>query len=167
MSTTGGRNGHTNTKQYKVGFTGTRQGMSDQQLDAFVRLVRANFMSEMSEFHHGDCVGSDAQAHEIVATMLRGRGEGYVYIHPPTESKYRALCNSQPRIILQPKPYLERDRDIVDACDILIATPKEQPPIPTGKGLRGGTWYTIRYARKVGKLHYIIYPEILGGWRNR
>jgi len=39
------------------------------------------------------------------------------------------------------KPYHDRNRDIVDACDVLIAT-------PDGPQRRhSGTWYTIDYAR--------------------
>ena len=44
------------------------------------------------------------------------------------------------------KRYLERNRDIVDACDILIACPRTLK-----EELRSGTWATVRYARKVGK----------------
>ena len=54
----------------------------------------------------------------------------------------------QPRHVgrgCHPKPYLDRNRDIVDACEVLLATP-DGP-----ERLRSGTWSTVRYARKIGK----------------
>lgn len=129
-----------------VGFTGTRAGMTDMQR-AVLRTL-----PEMKRvwFHHGDCRGADEQAHEIANGLL-----SQIVIHPPVNDSWRANgglgCRAD--IILDPKPYLERNRDIVDAADILIAAPGSNDEQP-----RGGTWYTIRYARKMGKPIIIIYP---------
>ena len=55
----------------------------------------------------------------------------------------------------EPRQYHERNRNIVDATDILVATPKENK----GDIYRGGTWYTINYAVSKGKPVYIIWPD--------
>jgi hypothetical protein len=49
---------------------------------------------------------------------------------------------------------LERNTEIVKACDVLIATPKEQDEV-----LRSGTWATIRRARKYDKKLAVIFPD--------
>ncbi len=50
----------------EVGFTGTRRGMIMPQRFGFKDLVKTLLMDK---FHHGDCVGSDAQAHDFVAEL--------------------------------------------------------------------------------------------------
>ena len=89
--------------------------------------------------HHGDCVGGDALAHAH-ARMLRQS----ITIHPPDTPGYRAWCvgnEQRPQ-----RPYLTRNRTIVDSCDVLVALPKT----PAREELRSGTWATVRYARKQG-----------------
>lgn len=128
-----------------TGFTGTSQGMSDDQKAAVKNYLIDNFGGS---FHHGDCVGADAEASEIAAELGL-----WIVVHPPENESKRAFCQKV-RVILPPKPYLERNRDIVNSCDRLIATPLEG-----GEILRSGTWATVRYARKVGKPVTIIYRD--------
>ena len=54
-----------------VGFTGTRQGMTDDQKCALRKLLSeiARNGSFPLLFHHGDCVGSDEEAHEIAVGL--------------------------------------------------------------------------------------------------
>jgi hypothetical protein len=47
----------------KIGFTGTRKGMSQHQKEQFVLKM---FELDPSEFRHGDCEGADAEAHDII-----------------------------------------------------------------------------------------------------
>lgn len=96
--------------------------------------------------HHGDCIGSDEQADEIAISM------GWkIVVHPPINPKNRAWCENGD--ILQEKDYLVRNHDIVDACEVLVAA-------PTGDEIgSSGTWATIRYARKQGKLVVILEPN--------
>lgn len=50
----------------KIGFTGTRQGMTPAQ-----RLKATHWLAKLSatEFHHGDCMGADAEAHAIALSL--------------------------------------------------------------------------------------------------
>ena len=120
------------------GFTGTRQGMSDFQMgQLFGYLLRF----KIKEFHHGDCLGADAQADKIARAL-----GCKIFIHPPVDDKYRAFCARPGDTVYEAKPYLERDDDIVIATKVLFAAPKSDV-----EERRSGTWYTIRKARKLGK----------------
>lgn len=120
----------------KVGFTGTQQGMTWYQL---VALRGHLHLLGATELHHGDCVGADAEADEVAREMgLR------TVSHPPADPKKRAFCASNE--MREPELYLERNHDIVDETDVLIAAPRTDE-----EQLRSGTWSTVRYARKRGK----------------
>jgi len=134
----------------KYGFTGTRQGMTDAQAMCFINLIDEN-RGDITEFHHGDCVGSDEQADRVIRRVL---GRHFVMdIHPPEKKKYRAFCAQSHDRVHQPKDYLARDHDIAKDSEILIATPKEFE-----EALRSGTWATLRYAAE-SSLVLIIYPN--------
>lgn len=131
------------TQEYRFGFTGTQRGMTASQRDALRDYLRGS----RGEFHHGDCIGADSEAHEIANCM------GYRIIgHPPSDPSKRAFraCHE-----LRPeKPYLERNKDIVLETTALIAAPGE-----VKEQLRSGTWSTVRFARKQGKCVVIIFPD--------
>ncbi len=133
----------------KIGFTGTSKGMTKEQKYAFRTLL--DKLYSVKEFHHGDCIGADAEAHEIM--VLRYGTTIIIHIHPPDYSAKQAFCDAPSSFIHPSKPYLDRNKDIVNACDSLIATP-EGPEIT-----RSGTWSTIRYARKFYRPIYIIMPD--------
>lgn len=126
---------------YIVGFTGSSEGMSKNQivqcwhwLGFFKAIDKTSF-----EFHHGDCVGADDEAHEIA------RLHKYKTVaHPPINESKRAFKKAD--VILEAKKYLTRNKDIAKVCDVLLAAPKEDVEV-----LRSGTWSTIRKARKFGK----------------
>ena len=44
-----------------IGFTGTRQGMTAEQKSALRNLLDGG----AGDFHHGDCIGADSEAHGI------------------------------------------------------------------------------------------------------
>jgi len=128
----------------RVGFTGTQKGMS-----LFQRIELKKTLEELDPpftFHHGDCIGADAQAHEIVLSFNQD-----IEIHPPAITDKRAFCNDW-SVIHKPLPYLVRNRAIVDASDFLIACPSGLEVV------RSGTWSTVRYARSKRKPVIIIYP---------
>ena len=131
----------------KVGFTGTRLGMSRVQNTIFTGTLLMAKIGELPEFHHGDCIGADAQAH-LIALKL-----GFIiHIHPPSNPKQRAFCTAHHD--MTPKPYIERNHNIVDAVELMIATPDEAI-----EQLRSGTWATIRYAWKRNRKIIIIGPN--------
>jgi NAD(P)H-hydrate repair Nnr-like enzyme with NAD(P)H-hydrate dehydratase domain len=125
-----------------AGFTGTQQGMTDNQKETFAKLLE-----RVDELHHGDCIGADADAHRIAKDLKKS-----VHSYPPINQSKRAFCDAD--VINSEKEYLVRNHDIVDSSDFLIATPKGNK-----EELRSGTWATIRYARKVGKKVVIIWPN--------
>ena len=150
---------------YKFGFTGSREGMTPPQWLSFANYLQSAYDSLIKsgrvEFHHGDCAGADAQAHAHVATVYGLVTD--IHIHPPTNSSMRAFCDLIERpqglrgmtlVVHPPKDYLERNHDIVDETDMLIATPKEEQP-----AYRSGTWATIRYSEKQNKPRLTIYPS--------
>lgn len=132
-----------------IGFTGSREGLDVHQKNKIVRyLEKVN----IKEIHHGDCIGSDYDFHNLFnedSTLFHSSIK--IVVHPPANSKCRAYATSSFSTILEPKPYLKRNHDIVDSCDILIACPKTSQ-----EELRSGTWSTIRYARKKNKDIFIF-----------
>jgi hypothetical protein len=129
----------------KVGFTGTHNGMQAVQLKALVdKLV---FLKEegFDEFHHGWCIGSDEQA------AIAAKSIGYrIVAHPglakdPKNMLYRSEWNENDEV-REAKPFINRDHDIVDETEIMLAT-----PLTWEEQTRSGTWTTIRYAKKQGR----------------
>jgi acetylornithine deacetylase/succinyl-diaminopimelate desuccinylase-like protein len=121
--------------------------MTDQQKH-WVAIYLENF--KCSRFHHGDCVGADSEAHDIAAKS------GYpIVIHPPSYNSKRAFCEKiSTAQVLSPKWYIDRNHDIVDSSEIVLAAPGEST-----EQLRSGTWATIRYAKKKGKPLIIVFPD--------
>ena len=130
-----------------VGFTGTRMGMTPRQASEVLRLVSG---LNPAEVHHGDCEGADEEFHRLVVNLWP------VVLHPPDSPTLRAFCEDA--MELRPElPFLKRNREIVGACDVLIATPGSRSE-PTGQR-GGGTWYTIRHARRQGVPTVIVWPN--------
>lgn len=132
-----------------IGFTGTQVGMSESQKDKLAEILfRAadDHPGESLEFHHGDCVGADAQADSIA------RSAGFrVVVHPPTNDAKRAFRARPGDAVREPRPYLVRNVDIVDETGFLVAAPKSAE-----EELRSGTWATVRYARSIRRLTVIL-----------
>lgn len=88
--------------------------------------------------HHGMCVGADEGFHEL-CEIQKIKTVG----HPPEAPQLRAV-DCEPDEIRTPRPYIERNREIVKSVVVLIGAPREliEPRI-----LRGhGTWSTIHHA---------------------
>lgn len=131
----------------RVGFTGTRVGMTPAQQRRVAELLMA---FAPSEAHHGDCVGADAVFHALC--LEQGVD---VVVHPPSNPKLRAHCKggrTRPA-----RDYISRNRLIVQATTVLIACPKEQVEPKPGRGQ--GTWSTIRYARQMDKTTIVVMPD--------
>lgn len=127
----------------KIGFTGTREGMTEKQKDALWALL---VDLDATQFDHGDCEGSDEEA-----SLIAKKFGCFIVSHPPTNHSHRAFTT--PNVQRIAKPYLDRNRDIVDETEVLIACPKENE-----EQQRGGTWYTVRFARKQGKTVHVLQP---------
>jgi hypothetical protein len=128
----------------KIGFTGSRRGMTADQENAVTHLFAD---SGATELHHGDCYGADLQANDLAVHY-----DMRIILHPPDDPKGRAFCASHES--REQKPYLDRNHDIVDETDILIACPNTTKEVQ-----RSGTWATIRYAERKKKDILLIYPS--------
>lgn len=134
-----------------VGFTGTREGMTDAQKLTFrVAIIEPVEDPGKLDFHYGCCVGADTDA----ARIVYHRGYRRIVGHPPNcdvnLSETALGFNTENH---DPLPYLARNKRIVDACDVLVACPKGP------EEQRSGTWSTVRYARKQKKRILIIWPD--------
>ena len=133
----------------RVGFTATRKGLTPDQLDTLRYLVW-----QVGEYHHGDCIGGDAEIHDYVV----GLKHSHIWIHPPVEPLHRAWKDTYPEkgmtVILEPEPYLNRNHAIVNQTDLLIAFPRL-----AAEELRSGTWATVRWSRKMHKPRFIVQPS--------
>ncbi len=134
-----------------VGFTGTQKGMTAAQLTQAYSILG---IMDLTHLHHGDCIGADNQAHSIALSR-----KCEITIHPPVNNTKRAFCHNKITTdtilhVKRPLEYLERNHNIVDESEALVATPGENQ-----EQLRSGTWATIRYAKKRGKEIIIIFPD--------
>lgn len=133
----------------RVGFTGTRDGMTvAQRKKVGAWLERLIKMYPGAEFHHGCCTGADHEAHQM-ALVLGYKIHGY-----PSTAKTRAeIPEAEFDVLHEPEPPLVRDDKMVDATTFLIAAPKTREKQPFS-----GTWHTIGYAAKNGKTTITVYP---------
>lgn len=140
-----------------IGITGTRDGMTSNQHFAFSELMWTYEYQKSLELLCGMCIGVDAETAKIIKTDTVGKVIGYPGHSKsnPDDLTYRDPATENYDQIRESKPFFDRNRDIVDDSDLMIAC-------PNGKnyhGGKGGTNYTIRYALKVGKPIIIIFPD--------
>lgn len=145
----------------KLSFTGTRAGMTVQQRREVLEVWQHG---PPTEIHHGVCIGSDEEFHNILLRVRPKYWPQKVYMHWPTNRSATFLPKipagfSGTVINCEPKPYLERNGDIVRAGTLLLATPAEFK-----EELRSGTWATIRLARRLRKSIVIVWPDGTSSW---
>lgn len=135
------------------GQTGTRHGGTPYQI-ASVAWLWAKYGIKV--LHDGDCQGVDAQLYHLAKSFGT-----QVILHPPTKPDTRAFCGLQDCVVVDPetiwrpeRPYFVRDRDIVNEAEVMVGVPHK--PFEQD---HGGTWYTIRYARKQNKPLAIVWPN--------
>jgi hypothetical protein len=128
-----------------IGVTATQRGASPAQL----WWLRGQFALAKRRYghvtlHHGDCVGGDAEAHELALEF------GFdIEIHPPQNPDKRAFCGiGEERTVIHPtKGYHGRNFDIVHDSQALLGMPEgHQSSYP-----RSGSWATLRVAIKQSK----------------
>jgi len=140
----------------KIGFTGTRNGMSPMQLScvrAIIQMHATDRRHIIVTGAHGGCVGADAEFHSICMEYEIDR-----IIHPGYSTKDRDskkfsadLFIGRRDVVLSPLPFLARNREIVETTDFMIACPES--PLPS----TGGTWYTVNYARDLKRNIIVIH----------
>lgn len=146
-------NGHGESTRYEfktVGFTGTRNGMTEEQR-VRVRLLLRNLDPDFGL--HGDCVGADNDFDELCLELGIPR-----HIRPCTFEKMRANCDRKrnpAEQIAEPAPPMARNRAIVADCTLLVACPPNDRRIKKG----AGTWATVGFAEKAKRLHYVVLPD--------
>jgi len=131
----------------KIGFTGTQTGITPPQFDLLVEVLQE--LHEVTEAHHGDCLGADREFSIIVDCIF---GTGKIHCHPPEDGKKRAFCRVD--VMYEALPFLVRNHNIVNKTDILIACPKGM-----NEEVRSGTWATVRFARKQKGIIVILWPD--------
>lgn len=128
-----------------VGFVGSQKGMTKEQRQAFLAVVKH---LQVSTLHHGDCIGADEQVHRLIRKQTLAK----LIVHPPACDEHRAFCEQQTFTYL-PVPYLERNHNIVNRCQHLVAAPSTQT------ATKAGTWEAIGYARKIKRPVTIVHPD--------
>lgn len=137
-----------------VGFTGTRKGMTLSQWQTVQDILVTLFDPQgTNEWHDGDCVGADSQAHASVA-ILQDTYDIILHGHPCNLTKYRAY--NEYTVEHEVKAPLVRDKDIVNDSDVMVAAPEGYNEVFKGSG----TWATIRYTRhKFPSKLYLAWPD--------
>lgn len=143
----------------RVGFSGTRHGMTSPQKVAFVELIRR---LKPLQFHHGSCQGADVEAarlvddvyFDLIADQAVNTTQLRIVCHPGPDGDPHQQDSGVDDKVLPGKTHFARNREIVDSTDILVACPFDMMEQP-----RGGTWYTVGFARKRGKPVYIVWPD--------
>lgn len=136
-----------------VGFTGTRENLTDHQLSWLYTTLESRSIDIV---HHGACVGADTAVH--LAALDSGVP---VHVWPPTNMKLIGRDCFQPNVLvtIHPRmPYLNRNREIVNATVGLIALPKHDKQ-PVDASQWGGTWYTVEFAQRNDRPVMICYPN--------
>ena len=132
----------------RIGFTGTRHGMTAAQRKTFWKLI-AELMPD--SFHHGSCKGADVQAARIVDQVVP---DGQVVAHPVPDGDDCQEPSGADDEVMPGKTHFARNRDIVNDCVLLIAC-----PLHMERRERGGTWYTVERAAKAGNMVRIVWPD--------
>jgi len=133
----------------KLGFSGTRHGMTQRQRNVFTNYIKRERPTILD---HGGCIGGDAQAHAITRYVLRLACLVNVW---PTDGEWCArIPESEGVVVHDPMPPLDRNRVIVNRVDVMFIA-----PLTAFEQIRSGTWATYRYARTVGRQVIVCTPE--------
>lgn len=134
----------------KIGFTGTRRGMSGSQMQAVLEWLLDH--KAVSYVVHGACEGADRQFHTLVRLVLGD--EVFVQLYPAVGCHSDIpFDTSSWRHVHDKLPPLQRNIRIVNSADVLLACPAQRHEVR-----RSGTWATIRYARKAARPVIIFEP---------
>lgn len=135
----------------EFGVSGTAGNVTALQIDhARKRMVEFKDSGFIWQ-HNGQCVGADYE----LAKIWDGLG-GLIHFHPPinTVKMFDVDYSSWDCRLSTPKPYLERNLDIVLESSLLLALPNTYK-----EKLRSGTWATVRRARENGVPVILVFPD--------
>lgn len=125
-------------------FTGTRQGCTPPQL-ATLRRVLSSERLRIVRLTHGGAVGADSQAHALALELGIE-----VWVRPAGPGRWPDAAE-----VFPVEPPLQRNPKIVDSGrGLLIACPAEAL-----EQRRGGTWATVRAARRMGVDVLLVLPS--------
>lgn len=142
---------------FYLGFSGTQQGMTIQQILSLRQLLNT-FEPKPVQFHHGDCIGADQEFHNSV--LLTHGGKAEIHMWPTNILGKRAHCDKiysykGARYVVHPvMDPLERNAVIARTCRVVIIAPKDFE-----ENIRSGTWVTFRRAINYRKQTIIIWPD--------
>lgn len=129
-----------------IGVTGTQRGMTFRQKGVWRLFL--NKIGNLWQITSGQCIGADAEFIEIARSVY----PNVCVISRPGNN--REKTSDAPATFTYPvRPNLDRNKQIVMACDLLVAAPRTAE-----EELRSGTWATIRHARKVGRPVLFLWP---------
>lgn len=131
-----------------LAFTGTRQGLTKKQTENLKNFLERG-KKKIKLCLHGDCLGADEQFHNLVRNILDCQIWSYW-----VPGKWNAEKHKDSDKNFKRKNYLQRNREMVVHADLIIGFPKENKIAN-----RGGTWYTISYAKVYDKRVGIFYPD--------
>lgn len=128
-------------------------GNTEIPIDAYKILSHAlTEITEVEEFNTGGADGIDTEAAKLAWQLFDRVNVVHRLFYP--EGKYwnKETLNYTNVHIPVPGGYLKRDDALAEACDILLAFPRNGFEI-----MRSGTWATVRRARKANRI-IVFYP---------
>lgn len=147
-----------------IAVTATRRGLTSPQREC-AKLNLAFHLDQSIVFRHGMCSGGDTELHHIARDLGITAANGHRIEGHPGHSRNGAspfFTSTDVDLMHEPLEYLARDDIMVDLCHVLWGFPGTVKPVQRGSG----TWYTIRYARKIRKPLLIVYPNGSMRWEN-
>ena len=129
----------------KLGFTGSRMGMTAAQAATFKRLISEE---NVTLFVHGDCVGADAEAHDMIEAI---KPEVNIVVAPSLNATLRAWRKPRTGVLCEARASVDRNRAIAVMCEMLVATPRQRVVSTSGFILPSGTEQTINFALDYGR----------------
>ena len=134
----------------QIGFTGTRHGMTSSQRSAVTVIVQGVANGAGFVAHHGDCVGADAEFHDLCRT----EPFSVIVVHPGPLDDLPNQAGRAGDSRREPLSHMRRNKNIVMASTVMIAAPLEMV-----EQEHGGTWRTIEMARKAKRPLAIVWRD--------
>jgi hypothetical protein len=140
----------------KMGIVNTREVMTEQQAKRFATILHSRAPDEV---HLCDQLGVPMNAWYFLTHATKAVLHLKAVIHPPTSKEWTIWQEDRWKfkgqlVIMRPASHVECSRNIVDACDQLLAAIDTETEEKHHAG-----WAMIRYARKQNKPVTIVYPN--------